>query len=68
MLFHSWGSAAALTLPDTKMGMKGTKLKLFMNISNNTAPFVSIKWHQKEPLGCVVYSHCPTNDIQQIYT
>ena len=35
---------------------------LFMNINNNTAPFVSIIWHQKEPLGCIVYSHCPTND------
>ena len=23
---------------------------------------MSIKWHQKEPLGCAVYSHCPTND------
>ena len=27
-----------------------------MDIKNNTAPFVSIAWHQKEPLGCVVYS------------
>ena len=33
-----------------------------MNINNVTAPFVSITWHQKEPLGCGVYSHCPTND------
>ena len=39
-----------------------TNTNLFMNINNNTAPFVSITWHQKEPLGCVVYSHCPTND------
>ena len=29
---------------------------------NNTAPFASITSHQMEPLGCVVYSHCPTND------
>ena len=35
---------------------------LFMSINNNTATFVSITWHQKEPLGCVIYSHCPTND------
>ena len=35
---------------------------LIMNINNTTAPFVSITWLQKEPLGCVVYSHCPTND------
>ena len=33
-----------------------------MNINDNNASFVSIKWHQKEPLGGVVYSHCPTND------
>ena len=39
---------------------------MFTNISNNTAPFVSITWHQKEPLGCVVYSHCPTNDSYNI--
>ena len=32
-----------------------------MNVNNNTAPFVSITWHQKESLSCVVYSHCPTN-------
>ena len=31
-------------------------------IITNTAPFVSIISHQKEPLGCVVYSHCYTND------
>ena len=36
------------------------------SITNNIAPFVSIKWHQKEPLGCVVYSHCPTNDSYNI--
>ena len=39
-----------------------TNTNLFMNINNNTAPFVSIIWHQKELLGCVVYWHCPTND------
>ena len=33
-----------------------------MNINNNTAPFVSITWHQKDPLGCVVNSHGGTND------
>ena len=35
---------------------------LFININNNTASFVPITWHQKEILGCVVYSHCPIND------
>ena len=39
-----------------------TNTSLFMNINNDTAPFVSITWHQKKPLGFVVYSHCPTND------
>ena len=33
-----------------------------MNITNNSVPSVSIRWRQKEILGCVVYSHCPTND------
>ena len=33
-----------------------------MNVNNNTALFVSITIHQKEPLGCIVYSHFPTND------
>ena len=33
-----------------------------MNINSNIAPFVSITWHQKEPLGCVVYLHFPNND------
>ena len=33
-----------------------------MDVSNNTSPFVSITRHQKELLGCVVYSNCPTND------
>ena len=45
--------------------MKGSKLvytNLFMNINNNTAPFVSLTWHQKETLGGVVYPHFPTND------
>ena len=33
-----------------------------MNINNDTAYFVSIRWHQKEPLDCAVHSHWPTND------
>ena len=32
-----------------------------MHISK-TAPFISISWHQKNPLGCAIYFHCPTND------
>ena len=38
----------------------------FVNIYNNTAPFLSITLHQKEPLDCAVYSHCPTNDSYNI--
>ena len=40
---------------------EGYKAVNTVNI-DNTAPFVSITWHQMEPLDCVVYSHCPTND------
>ena len=46
--------------------MSKTNTNLFKNITNNFAPFVSITWHQKEPLGCAVYSHCPTNDSYNI--
>ena len=42
--------------------MSKTDTSLFVNINNSTAPPVSIIRHQKEPLGCVVYSHCPTNN------
>ena len=35
------------------------------NISN-TAPMISVKWHQKDPFFCVVYSHCATNDSYNI--
>ena len=35
---------------------------MFFNINNNTAPSVSITWHKREPLGCAVYSLCPTCD------
>ena len=43
-----------------------TNTNLFKSITNNIAPFISITWHQKESLGCVVYSHCPTNDSYNI--
>ena len=35
---------------------------LFYQNNSCNKPFASTNWHQKEPLGCVVYSHCPTND------
>ena len=31
-------------------------------IKNSNKPFASAHWHEKEHLGWVVYSHCPTND------
>ena len=43
-----------------------TNTNLFKTITNNIARFVSITWHQKEPLGCVVYSHCLINDKYNI--
>ena len=35
---------------------------LYYHNNSCNKPFVSTKWHQKELLGCVVYSHCLTND------
>ena len=35
---------------------------LYYHNNNCNKPFASTNWHQKEPLGCVVYSHCPIND------
>ena len=61
-MHHSSGSVAAVTLENTWMRMKGTKLIQVYLLISITAPFLSIAWHQKEPLGCAVYSHCPTND------
>ena len=40
-------------------GIKLTQIYLWISI-NNTAPFISITWHQKEPLDCAVDSHCTT--------
>ena len=39
---------------------------LYYNDNSCNKPFVSTNWHQKEPLGCAVYSHCPTNDSYNI--
>ena len=35
---------------------------LYYHNNSCNKPFVSTYWHEKEPLGCVVYSLCPTND------
>ena len=35
---------------------------LYYNNNSCNKSFMSTNWHQKEPLGCVAYSHCPTND------
>ena len=46
--------------------MKETKLYIntnsFLNSINNITLFAWITWNQEQHLGCVVYSHCPTND------
>ena len=55
-------SAELRGLPKWELKEETLNTNLFVNINNNTAPFVFITWHQKEPLGCVVYSHCPTKD------
>ena len=61
-LLHSWDSATAFTYHILKSEWKKTSTNLFRSITNNIAPFLSTTWHQKETFGCVVYSHCPTND------
>ena len=35
---------------------------LYCHNNSCNKPFASTNCHQKESLGCVVYSHCPTND------
>ena len=35
---------------------------LYYHNNSCNKPFASANWHQKEPLRCVVYSHCSTND------
>ena len=61
-LFHSWGSAPPFNsttyLNENERHKNNTNL--FMSIT--IALFVSITWHKKEPLCCVLYWHCPNND------
>ena len=38
-----------------------------MNFNKDTASFVTITCHQKESLGCAVYSHRPTHDSYNNY-
>ena len=65
-LLHSWGSATSLPYHIPKREWSKTNINLFKSLTNDIAPFVSITWHQKEHLGCVVYSHCPTDDSYNI--
>ena len=65
-LLHSWGSSTTLLYHIPKWEWKRTNINSFKSFTNDIAPFVSITWHQKEPMGCVVYSHCPTNDSYNI--
>ena len=60
--FRLWNSFNSTRRLNEKERHKTINTNSFVNINNNTAPFVSITWHLKEPLGCVVFSHCPTNN------
>ena len=44
-------------MPKWEWKTQNYKYKLICEYQHNTALFVSITWHQNEPLGCVVYSH-----------
>ena len=37
-------------------------MPLYYHNNSCNKPFPSTNWPQKEPLGCIVCSHCPTND------
>ena len=65
-LLHSRGSATTLLYHIPKCEWNKTSINLFKSFTNDIAPFVSITWHQKEHLGCVAYSYCPTNDSYNI--
>ena len=65
-LLHSRGSATTLLYHIPKCEWSKTSINLVKSFTNDIAPFVSITWHQKEHLGCVAYSHCPTNDSYNI--
>ena len=51
-----------LPIPKPRLLHSSGSADLFKSINNNIALFVSITWHQKDPLGCAVYPHCLTND------
>ena len=71
---HTWAQVASFCGPwssfnSTRYLNENERYKTknpnsFVNINSNTTAFVSITLHQKEPLGCVVYSHFSTNDSQ----
>ena len=66
MLLHSRGCATTSLYHIPEFDWNKTSINLFKSFTNDIAPFVSITWHQKEHLGCVVYSHCPTNGSYNI--
>ena len=60
-LLRLWSSFDCTRYLNENERSKTINENLFVNVSNNIDPFVWIIWHKKEPLGCVVYWHCPTN-------
>ena len=65
-LLHSLGSATTLLYHIPKWEWNDTNINLFKTFTYDIAPVISITWHQKEPLGYIVYPHCPTNDSYNI--
>ena len=57
-----------LAIPEPRLLHSWGSIDLFKSITSNIAHFVSITWHQNEPLGCAVYLHCLTNDSWNMYT
>ena len=63
-----WNSFSSNRYLSENERYKTTDTNSFVNISNNTSPFVSITWQLNETLGFVIaYSRCPTNDIAATY-
>ena len=65
-LLHSLGSATTLLYHIPKWEWNKTNINLFKSFTYDIAPVISIIYNQKEPLGYIVYPHCPTNDSYNI--
>ena len=64
-----WNSFSSNRYLSENERYKTTDTNSFVNISNNTSPFVSITWQLNETLGFVIaYSRCPTNGNKYIHS